>query len=344
MALLLAVSLGVPSAPSYAATENEAVLDEAQARLDEISREYDALSSEVSDLQAQIDDLAVQVLDAQQAMLDGRASLGSTVLYEYRGGSVSALLGVLMGSSDLSELTRNMNYVNQIMDHQAEEINSQKELRENFTRVSDRLTAQKDAQDAKLEELATKREEATAVVEEASAQVEADNARIEQMRKQADQFIWGGVKEEPKPEEPANDAPSSSSSSNSAAANNGGGNAAAAPSDLSGFRSVMSSAYGGSSDKSTGPNAITATGAACNDSSMGVAIPLSWSNRAKYYGKTVEIAYNGRLVYATINDCGNMDKYGCELDLQPGVWKALDPSCTTCAQWGHRTIKYRIIN
>ncbi|WP_251211983.1 coiled-coil domain-containing protein [Adlercreutzia murintestinalis] len=341
MSIVLAFSLSVFAViPSYAETENEAVLNEAQQRLDQISTEYEALSAEINEMQTQIDELAVQVLDAQQAMMEGRAALGSTVLYEYRGGSISTILGVLMGSTDIAELTRNVGYVNQIMDHQAEEINTQKELKEQFTKVSDQLTAQKDEQDEKLEELATKREEATAVVEEASVKVEADNARIEQMRKQADQFIWGGVKEEPQPEPEQKPASSSSSSSNNGG---GGGGSSAAPGDLSGFRSVVASAYGGSSDPSTGAVATTATGAICNDSSMGVAIPLSWSNRASYYGKTVEIVYNGRLVYATINDCGNMDKYGCELDLQPGVWKALDPSCTTCNQWGHRNVKYRVL-
>lgn len=344
MSVALAFSMSVFAAvPSYAVTEHEAILDAAQQRLDQISTEYEALSSEINEMQSQIDDLAVQVLDAQQAMMDGRAALGSTVLYEYRGGSISTILGVLMGSADISELTRNVGYVNQIMDYQAEEINTQKELKEQFTKVSDELTVQKDQQDAKLEELATKREEATAVVEEASAQVEADNARIEQMRKQADQFIWGGVKEEPAPEPEQPASSSSSSSSGNGSGNSGGGSASAAPGDLSGYRSVVASAYGGSSDPSTGAVATTATGAICNDSSMGVAIPLSWSNRASYYGKTVEIVYNGRLVYATINDCGNMDKYGCELDLQPGVWKALDPSCTTCNQWGHRNVKYRVL-
>lgn len=345
MSIALAFSLSAFfAAPAHAATENEAVLDAAQQRLDEISGEYDALSAEISQMQSQIDELSVKVLEAQQAMLDGRAALGSTALYEYRGGSISTMLGVLMGSADISELTRNVGYVNQIMDHQVEEINAQKQLKEEFTKVSDELTSQKDAQDAKLEELATKREEATAVVEEASAKVEADNARIEQMRKQADQFIWGGVKEEPKPE--AQQAASSQgSSAGSAASGNSGGSGAgtAAAGDLSGFRTVMASAYGGSSDPSTGAHATTATGAACNDSSMGIAIPLSWSNRASYYGRTVEISYNGRLVYATINDCGNMDKFGCEIDLQPGVWKALDPNCTTCNQWGHRTVRYRIL-
>lgn len=348
MAAMLVISTSVLPVPAAFAEEDpNAILDAAQARLDEISAEYDALSAEVNALQGQIDELADQVLVAQQEMLEGRAALGNTVLYEYRGGSISTMLSILMGSTDISELTRNMNYVNQIMDHQAEEIEVQKELKERFTSVSNELTGQKDEQDQKLEELATKREEATRVVEEASVRVEENNARIEQMRKQADQFIWGGVQE---PEQPAqvddpdqNTIPEEDKAQAGNAGSSGANGSQSAPGDVSAYRTVVSSAYGGWSDRNTPNPGTTANGSICDDNSMGIAIPLSWSNRGQYYGRTAEIVWNCRVVYATVNDCGNMDKYGCEIDLQPGVWKALDPNCTTCAQWGHRTVQYRIL-
>lgn len=345
----LAMSLCILSpAVSYAdPATSQAVLDDAQAKLDQITGEYNALSTEISALQTQIDELATQVLDAQQAMLDGRAALGATVTSEYRGGSIPAILSVILGSSDLTELTRNINYVNQIMQQQAEGIQTQRELKDRFNAVSDKLTVQKDEQTRKLDELATKREQAAAVVEEASAQVEADNARIAQMRKQADQFIWGGVKEE----QTANSTdesvqttnPQDDESTATVPAQNNQASTNPAPSDTSNMRTVVSSAYGGSTDPNTPNPGITANGSVCNDNTMGIAIPKSWSNRTSYYGKKVEITWNGRTVYATINDCGNMDKYGCEIDLQPGVWKALDPSCTSCNQWGHRTVKYRVL-
>ncbi|WP_165060588.1 hypothetical protein [Adlercreutzia sp. ZJ154] len=350
IAVAFAFSASVAPAPiAFADEDPNAVLDAAQAKLDEISNEYNELSSEVNALQSQIDELADQVLAAQQEMIEGRKALGTTVLYEYRGGSVSALLNVLMGSSDISELTRNMNYISQIMDHQAEEIEVQKDLKERFTKISNELTVQKDEQNLKLEELATKREEATKVVEEASARVEENNARIEQMRKQADQFIWGGVQEDNKA--PQADVPEQNTLSNEEKTetqpnnnnNNNNANTQTAPSDVANYRTVVSSAYGGWSDKNTPNPGTTANGSICDDNSMGIAIPMSWSNRGKYYGRTAEIVWNGRVVYATVNDCGNMDKYGCEIDLQPGVWKALDPNCTTCAQWGHRKVKYRIL-
>ena len=343
LAAAFAFSMSVLPVPSAFADEDpNAILDAAQARLDEISAEYDALSSEVNALQSQIDELADQVLTAQEEMLNGRAALGNTVLYEYRGGSISTMLSILMGSTDISELTRNMNYVNQIMDHQAEEIEVQKELKERFTKVSTELTGQKDEQDQKLEELATNREEATQVVEEASQRVEENNARIEQMRKQADQFIWGGVQEDApiQHDDPGqNTIPEEDKTTSGGTPPSGG----FVPEDVSAYRTVVSSAYGGWSDKSTPNPGNTANGSVCDDNSMGIAIPLSWSDRSRYYGRTAEIIWNGRVVYATVNDCGNMDKYGCEIDLQPGVWKALDPNCTTCAQLGHRPVQYRIL-
>ena len=103
----------------------------------------------------------------------------------------------------------------------------------------------------------------------------------------------------------------------------------------------VASAYGGSTDPNTPNPGITATGAVCDDNSMGVAIPTSWPNYGSYLGRTVEISYNGQTVLATINDTGNMGGGSRALDLQPGVWKAFGFS--SCLDWGVRTVSYRIL-
>ena len=94
----------------------------------------------------------------------------------------------------------------------------------------------------------------------------------------------------------------------------------------------IAGAYGGSG------NTRTATGEIVNDSSMGVAIPISWPNYHMYLGKTILIFYGGWAVSATINDVGVLS--GRNLDLQPGVVRSFG---FTCAEWGNRSIQYCII-
>lgn len=106
------------------------------------------------------------------------------------------------------------------------------------------------------------------------------------------------------------------------------------------WKSGKASAYGGSTDPGCGPR--TATGAKVTESSMGVAIPMSWSGYWKYYGKKIEIKYGSKTVIATINDCGGLCGGSRALDLQPGVWRAL--GFKSCNGWGVRTVKYRFID
>ncbi len=109
----------------------------------------------------------------------------------------------------------------------------------------------------------------------------------------------------------------------------------------SGWLSGVASAYGGSTDSSTPNPSYTATGAICDDYSMGVAVPMSLANYRSYFGRTVEISYGGMTVYATVNDCGSMGGGSRALDLQPGVFKAFGFS--SCDAWGLRTVSYRFL-
>ena len=110
--------------------------------------------------------------------------------------------------------------------------------------------------------------------------------------------------------------------------------------DTSGWSTGIASAYGGSSDANTPNPGTTATGAVCDDYSMGVAVPIAWGP-ASYYGRMVEISYNGMTVVATVNDCGGMGGGSRHLDLQPGVFKAFGFS--TCQEWGLREVQYRFL-
>ena len=110
--------------------------------------------------------------------------------------------------------------------------------------------------------------------------------------------------------------------------------------DEEGWRTGIASAYGGSSDKSTPNPGTTATGTRCDDWSVGVAVPIAWGPQ-DYYGKYVEISYEGRSIIAPVVDCGGMGGGSRALDLQPGVFKAF--GAKTCADWGLREVYYRFL-
>ena len=160
MALLLSCSLiGVlpaaavaePAAGSQEAVDAaQATLDEAEARMGEINADYDALTAQVADLQGQIDESSAAALEAQQAMLEGRALLGEVAVGEYRDGSSTNLLMMIIDSKSFDDLLRNMEYVTQIMDFQAEEVARQKERKQAFDEASAALNAKKNEQEAAL--------------------------------------------------------------------------------------------------------------------------------------------------------------------------------------------------
>lgn len=82
----------------------------------------------------------------------------------------------------------------------------------------------------------------------------------------------------------------------------------------------------------------TASGIALTDSSITVAVPES---KANLVGSVVEICYDGKVVIATVTDTGGFAKYGRDLDLAPGVYKAL--GFNSYGDWGLRQVSYRFL-
>lgn len=317
-------------------------LEEAQSELDRIEAECAAISQEIDDMQTQVDALAQDVLEAQQRVLDGREALASTARHGYKTGSSSAIIGMLLGSTSFSSLTQNMQYVSQIMDYQSDEIAEQKRLREELDSAIAVLNEQKSEQEAKLNSLEGKQAEAQEVVERASSQLESSTEKLNALKKQAE-AIKVQQRLQASAASTASDSGSSSngSSASQGSSSSGGGSGSSGTSaSASGWKTGVASAYGGSSDPST-PGTTTANGSTVSDYSMGVAIPMSWPNYRSYFGRTVEIVYNGRTVYATVNDCGYMGGGSRSLDLQPGVFKAF--GFQTCNSWGVRTVQYRFL-
>lgn len=349
VACSLALAISVPmyglAAPSQSTINNavsnyasaEAALNSAQQKLDAISVEYEKISSEVDSLQQEINKMAAQVLTAQAAMLEGRSALALSAAHEYRNSSMSSLITSLVSSQSWQELLRNVDYAGKIMSQHSEEVAQQKELKDTFDQASEKLTSEKNKQEAKLLELNTKRAEASAVVEEAAKYAESSSQQLKSLKAQAEQFIWKSSAPEPEVDPKANTVnrpevvpPSTPVIPDPKPSTNVGD-----------YKTGTASAYGGFSDKGTPNPGRTASGAVCDDNSTGVAIPMSLPNYRSYFGRTVEIVYNGKTVYGTVNDCGSMGGGARALDLQPGIFKAF--GYPDCFAWGLRTVKYRFL-
>lgn len=363
--MLVALTLAVPTAWADEVDDAQRAVDDAQATLEEaeqsmqaLEKERDELKAELEALQKRLDETAEQAKESQQALIEGREALGKAAAYEYReGGSADSLLTLLLESENFSELMRNISYLGSIMEYRSDEIAAQQERSDEFESLLDELNDQKAEHSAKLEELEKKQDEAARVVADANAKLKNAKgdqaARLAELQKKAERAATGDAKEpvivddadtvnrqdvvppsaEVKPD-PNPNPPSGGSGSG------GGGSNSGDNSSVSWSKGVAS-AYGGATDPYTKNPATTATGAVCDDSSMGVAVPMAWPKYWKYYGRTVEISYGGMTVLATVNDCGGMGGGSRVLDLQPGVWKAF--GFKSCSDWGLRTVSYRFL-
>ena len=357
--------------PAFAdeVSDAKAALDQAEARMAQIAEEHAQLEAQVEELQGQIDDATQGVMDAQTAMQEGRAHLGEVMSYEYKTGGIG-LLEVIFGSQSLDDLIDNLQYAESVQAAQAKIIEEQKVLEEQFTTALDDLNTKKDAQMEALDEADQKSKEAAQVVEGAQAQLEKaeDEAarreaeRLAELQRQAEELkaqqeAAAAAQETPastesddqgsaSEEQPAGDGSNGGSTGGTSGGSSSGGNEGSSGSGGdqatdpgSGWQTGIASAYGSKSDGTLG--GTTATGAIVTESSMGVAIPMSWPNYRSYLGRSVEISYGGMTVIAVVNDCGGMGGGSRSLDLQPGVWKAFGAS--SCYDWGLRTVSYRFL-
>ena len=332
-----------------AVEEAQGALDGAESHMQGIAADHATLEQEIADLQQRIDETAAQAMEAQQALIEGRSALGKAAAYEYRGGSVPSLLTVLLESQDFDEFVRNLFYLSAVARYQSDEIAAQKERSERFDALVADLNAQKDEQEKRLAELEEKKAEAEQTVTAASSQLQGAQDEyasvIEELQRKAEEAeAQGGVSGPVAVEESNTNTtrpgdqvqqvepdPTPSPSPDPEPT----------PDPGIGWSTGVASAYGGSTDPYTPNPGTTATGAVCDDWSMGVAVPMAWPRYWQYYGRTVEISYNGITVLATVNDCGYMGGGSRSLDLQPGVWKAFGFS--SCNDWGLRTVSSRFL-
>lgn len=358
IALLVFPSSAVADDMQDAVDQAQSQLSAAEAQMEAIVADYHATEAEAESMQTRIDETAAAASQAQQAVNEGRDELGLVALSQYRASDSSLMLSLLLNATSFDDLLRQVTYFDAVMQQKADLIAEQKERVEQYNQLISELNAQKDAQDAKLAELEERRTEAQTLVENAQSQL--TNAQGEQASRlaalaAASESLGNTTTQE---ETTTSFDPSWNTFSNDSTNNsNSNSNSSPSPSptptptptpnnntsddSTAGWKTGIASAYGGSSDPSTPNPGTTATGARCDDNSMGVAVPMSLPGYRSLFGHTVEIKYGGKTVLATINDCGGMGNGSRALDLQPGVFKSFGAS--TCQAWGLRTVSYRIL-
>lgn len=375
--LAASCSLLVPAAAwgdEVEAAQNS--LAAAEQQMGQIVAEYDELEQDIAESQQQIDETTGQAMEAQQAMLEGREVVGKVMANEYTNDTLGEMFTLVFQAESFNDFLRRLDYANDVMTAAAEEVQAQKERKATYEGILGDLNAQRDEQQSRLDQLDDKKQEAQRVVDQASAslvnakaeeaarlQALAEQAAALQAQQQAEQQAavsaqWdtaerddavaaqpaAEAEQQPAQTESAPADTGSNASSGGGSASDGGAssNGGSTSTDAStGWQTGVASAYGGSSDPNTPNPGTTATGALCDDNSMGVAIPMSWPNYSSYLGRSVEISYGGMTVVATVNDCGHMGGGSRSLDLQPGVFKAFGFS--TCQAWGVRTVSYRFL-
>lgn len=110
-------------------------------------------------------------------------------------------------------------------------------------------------------------------------------------------------------------------------------------SDEGDWITCIASAYAIADNDPPGSTA-TASGIPLDESVPTVALPMSMGP-SSFYGKQIQIEYQGITVIATITDCGDLDGGNRGLDLTPAVFRAFGAS--TCDEWGLRTVRYRFL-
>lgn len=308
----VAASLLLLSNPVEGLATTERDLAATRDEVTSLRDEEAGAQSRMEEAQAEVDRLASEISERQDAASRRARVLASVMREGYKGHVPLSLGSVLLSAETPGEAVAGLRYVDEMQERLSTLAGQLRRDAEDLRQSYDEVSALKDEQESLAASLREQAESAEGRVEELQQQLD-----VEEAERRA-----------------ATEAAAAASSSGTVAPTFATGS-------TDGWRTGIASAYGGWSDPSTGAVCGTATGAICDDWSTGVAVPMAWPDYRSYFGRQVEISYNGQSVVATVNDCGYMGGGSRSLDLQPGVFKAFGFS--DCDSWGLRTVSYRFL-
>ena len=311
-------------------------LDDVRAELDAKAGELQQITDLVNDsgdevkaLDEEVSSLTEDIKEQQTKRTELQQQISSISKVMYKNGDQLNLVSIITSAESLSDVFDQIEVRRKVLTEYltlaSEEQRVSAELEISYKEVSE----QKDTQEKKLAELNSQKKELNGIVQDLQKRADDLNA--------AEQAALAAAAEaEFRAQQAVQEADPQYADAESEDADGQGGSSAGG----SGWQSGAASAYGGSTDDTDDPTVPTATGSYVDDYSMGVAVPMAWGPE-NYYGRSVEITYNGRTVVATVTDCGGMNGGERSLDLQPGVWKALGSD--SCDDWGVRDVQYRFL-
>lgn len=312
----------------FAKTQNITNYQEAQAYLDKVQEEYNQIMDKVQQTYDEVEQTTDQLLLVQASYVDKQNKFNNMIKHQYKNALQYSLTSFLVDSSSLSEFFKNLDFCNIMANYEYVQAKEKEKEKQKFNSILEQLNNKASLQNQYLSQAKDTINQAQNTVEQMKNKL--TKSEIAELEKQAkgisgDEEIIVPPEEEPYNPDPGPQPPY---------------NPDPGPQPVS-WSSGIASAYGGSSDPSTGPYAITATGEVCDDNSTGVAVPMSWPGYRNYFHHTVQICWNGHTVVARINDCGYMGGGSRSLDLQPGIFHAF--GFPTCQAWGLRQVDYLII-
>ena len=300
---------------SYA-DELTAVREQITAKVDEL----ETLGEEVKDAKQEIKELDVQIqqtldeIDAkQQEYAQLQSSMANMTVELYKDAEDFDFFVILENSKSVSELMRHLDMNEKVLDA--------------YSGVTQQALEARKALDVKYQEVSDKKDEQKAHIKTLQKKAKKLDNTIAELRKQ-ERIL--SAKEQAELAQAAAAAHEVAQTFETGTYGD----------DKQEWKTGLTTAYGGSSDKATPKDAPTATGTMCDDWSIGVAVPLKWGPE-QYYGRYVEISYEDQSIIAPVVDCGYMGNGYVSFDLQPGVFKAF--GCPNCDEWGVREVRYRFI-
>lgn len=304
-------------------------LDAKATELQELTERVGAAGEEVAAIEKEIGELADDIAAQQKERTKLQKRISALTKVMYKNGEQLNLVNIVTHAESLSDVVEAIEVRRKMLSEYSELSTEQEQVRAELEVAYKEVSARKDKQVEKLDKMRSEQKElaenVTALQKRASELTAAQQAALAEAAAAEAAAAEAFAEAQPMPED---------DSAAGAGAQTQSGNVSG------GWQSGVASAYGGSSDETDDPTVPTATGDYVDDYSMGVAVPMAWGAE-DYYGRSVEITYNGHTVIATVNDCGGMGDGSRSLDLQPGVFKAL--GYDECDEWGLREVQYRFL-
>jgi peptidoglycan hydrolase CwlO-like protein len=316
-----------------------AELDAKAGELQEITNLVKESGDDLAALDKEIASLTAEIKDQQEKRSDLQHRISGISKVMYKNGDQLNLVSIITNAESFADVLDQIEVRRKVLTEyltlSEEQQRVDAELQVSYKEVSN----QKDEQTKKLADLRDQQKELDSIVSKLKGR-EADLTAAQQAAlaaaAEAEARAQAAAAQDvnPQPSQPSQPV------ANSEGSNEQQEHAETTASAETGWSSGAASAYGGSTDDTDDPTVPTATGTYVDDYSMGIVVPMAWGPE-DYYGRSVEITYNGKTVVATVTDCGGMNGGERSLDLQPGVWKALGSD--SCDDWGVREVQYRFL-